>query len=228
MPAPHLVLSRPVIEDSPDSSTPVGAIQLVDYTSTSFEVPGIKLATESDAGTGMESCLPDGLSRAQDPILEYEDNCFEEKFSSLGVVFKTAEVAINEYQESKFGKKIANMVPTTGSDSKSDSEEEIIIIGTNKEEEVKQDEEEDATRSMIQIPEQQQQQEQQEEEQQPKVDETSMNTVTFFGTCPDHHTTDKDDPYEMKEQAGMQSWGIFSGSPLPPKITSWKSHQCNG
>ncbi|KAG7347310.1 hypothetical protein IV203_016015 [Nitzschia inconspicua] len=36
----------------------------------------------------------------RDPFLDYEDDCFEEEFSSLGVVFKTVEdvlVAINEY-----------------------------------------------------------------------------------------------------------------------------------
>ncbi|KAG7368293.1 hypothetical protein IV203_031036 [Nitzschia inconspicua] len=71
-----------------------------------------KLATDA----GIESDLTEQLGPIQDPILDYKDNHFEEKFSSPSVVIETvadAMVAINKYQETSGN--ILAMTRTRGS-----------------------------------------------------------------------------------------------------------------
>ncbi|KAG7357837.1 hypothetical protein IV203_014424 [Nitzschia inconspicua] len=77
------------IEISPPSFASVGDVQLAER--------------NTDAGPGMEFGPTEEPGQEQDPILDYEDNYFQENFSSKGVVCGTVDdvvVAINEYQES--------------------------------------------------------------------------------------------------------------------------------
>ncbi|KAG7349596.1 hypothetical protein IV203_012193 [Nitzschia inconspicua] len=78
MPAPSPAPSSPAIEDSPHSSTPIGATQSADRGPRSFEVRGINLATEpnTDAGLGMEPGPTKESGPEQDPILGVQRQLF--------------------------------------------------------------------------------------------------------------------------------------------------------
>ncbi|KAG7357252.1 hypothetical protein IV203_001940 [Nitzschia inconspicua] len=68
----------------------------------SLEVAHVATERNTDAGPGMEFGPTKEPGQEQDPILDYEDNYFQENFSSKGMVFGTVDdvlVAINEYQE---------------------------------------------------------------------------------------------------------------------------------
>ncbi|KAG7348632.1 Ulp1 protease family protein [Nitzschia inconspicua] len=103
MPAPPPPPSPPAIEISPPSFTSVGDAQLAVCGPRSFEVANVATERNTDAGPGMEFGPTEEPGQEQDPILDYEDNYFQDNFSSKGVVFGTVDdvlVAINEYQES--------------------------------------------------------------------------------------------------------------------------------
>ncbi|KAG7352834.1 hypothetical protein IV203_003937 [Nitzschia inconspicua] len=103
MPAPPPPPSPPAIEISPPSFTSVGDAQLAVCGPRSLEVANVATERNTDAGPGMEFGPTEEPGQEQDPILDYEDNYFQDNFSSKGVVFGTVDdvlVAINEYQES--------------------------------------------------------------------------------------------------------------------------------